>query len=53
MKNEILEELWKIKDDIDRENGHDIDQLVHRLRQKEKETKAEVVDFTEQKIAQK
>ncbi|MEK7224853.1 MAG: hypothetical protein AAB221_04135, partial [Bacteroidota bacterium] len=46
MKNEILEELWKIKDQIARECGNNIDTLADKLRAKEKDEKVPVVDFT-------
>ena len=36
MKNEILEELWKTKDQIAKEYGYDVGKLVKALRQKEK-----------------
>jgi hypothetical protein len=47
MKNEILEELWKTKDQIAQECGNDIDKLVDKLRAKEKNEKVPVVDFTD------
>jgi len=46
MKNEILEELWKSKDEIAQEYKYNIDKLVEELRKKEKDVKATVVDFT-------
>ena len=46
MKNEILEELWRIKDQVAREYEYDIDKLAKRLRDKEKEAKAPVVDLS-------
>ena len=46
MKNEILEELWKIKDQIARECGNNIDTLADKLRAKEKNEKVPVVNFT-------
>lgn len=46
MKNEILEELWKSKDEIAQEYKYNIDKLVEELRKKEKDAKAIVVDFT-------
>ncbi len=36
MKNELLEELWKIKDQVAHEYGYDIEKLVEGLRKKEK-----------------
>lgn len=46
MKNEILEELWKIKDQIGQECDYDIDKLANELRAKEKKEKAPIVDFS-------
>ena len=46
MKNEILEELWKTKDEIAKAHGYEIGKLVRALRQKEKEEKAEIVDLS-------
>ena len=45
MKNEILEELWKIKDQLAKENDYDIEKLVKRLRAKEK-AEGNVVNLT-------
>lgn len=46
MKNDILEELWIIKDQIARECRNNIDTLADKLRAKEKNEKVPVVDFT-------
>ena len=46
MKNEILEELWKVKDQVANECGYDIEKLAKKLRTKEKEGAATVVDLT-------
>ncbi|GJQ59670.1 MAG: hypothetical protein SCALA701_24710 [Candidatus Scalindua sp.] len=48
MKNEILEELWNIKDEIASECGNDVEKLANELRAKEKKEKALVVDFSTQ-----
>ncbi len=45
MKNEILEELWKVKDQLAEDCGYDIEKLVKGLRAKEK-TEGNVVDLT-------
>ena len=34
MSDEIIKELWQIKDNIAREHGYDIDALVAHLRTK-------------------
>ena len=36
MKNEILEELWKVKDQLAEDYGYDIEKLAKGLRAKEK-----------------
>ncbi len=46
MKNEILEELWKSKDEIAQKYKYSIDNLVEGLRKKEKDVKATVIDLT-------
>ena len=46
MKNEILKELWKTKDQIAKEHGYDIEKLAKELRQKEKEEANKVVDLS-------
>jgi hypothetical protein len=35
--NPILEELWKIKDDLARESGYDVDRFLENLRKWEAE----------------
>ncbi len=46
MKNPILEELWKVKDGMARECGYDLNKLADLLRQRQKESKHKVVDFS-------
>lgn len=46
MKNEILEELWKSKDEVAQEYSYNIDNLVEGLRKKENGVKVTVVDLT-------
>jgi len=46
MKNEILEELWKVKDQVAHEYGYDVEKLAKELRKKEKEVKSSVIDLT-------
>lgn len=46
MKNEILEELWKVKDQVASEHGYDIHRLVNELRKKEKKAKVSIVDLS-------
>ena len=47
MKNPIIEELWKIKDEIARECDYDLNKLADLLRQRQKEGKHKIVDFSE------
>ncbi len=46
MKNEILDELWKIKDQVAHENEYDVDKLAEKLREKEKKEKESVINLT-------
>ena len=46
MKNEILQELWKIKDQVAVECDYDIEKLAKKLRAKEKESKVSIVNLT-------
>ena len=50
MKNLILEELWKVKDEMARECGYDLNKLADLLRQRQKESKHKIVDLSEKKI---
>ena len=52
MKNPILEELWKVKDEIARECDYDLNKLADHLRQKQKEGKNKVVDFSDRKAGE-
>jgi hypothetical protein len=46
MADEIIEELWKIKDDIARECGYDVKALVARLEDKKYGKDRQVVDLS-------
>ena len=46
MKNEILQELWKINDQVAIECDYDIEKLAKKLRAKEKKSKVSIVDLT-------
>lgn len=37
MADEIIEEVWRIKDEIAREHGHDVERLAAYLRRREQE----------------
>ena len=51
MADEIIEELWKIKDGIANEHGYDIKALVAHLRAKKHKTDQQVVDLRAMKQA--
>jgi len=46
MRNEILEELWKSKDEIAAENENDIKSLIKKLKEGEERDKNRIVDFS-------
>ena len=46
MSDEIIQEIWKIKDEIAKECGYNLEQLVSRLRQKEKMASSPTVDLS-------
>lgn len=50
MADEIIEELWKIKDDIAQEYGFNLDLLVAHLRAKERSTEQNIVNLDGKKI---
>lgn len=45
MPDEIIKELWQIKDGIAREHGYDIEALVAHLHTKERPAGQQVVDL--------
>lgn len=45
MKNEVLEELWKIKDQMAEDAHYDMTKLVAYIKEQECLAKAEVVDL--------
>ena len=45
MVDEIIRELWEIKDGIAREHGYDVDALVAHLRAKQRPEAQRVVDL--------
>ena len=47
MKNEIIEDVWKAKDELARQFEYDLDRLATALRQKEQEHGFKVVDFSQ------
>ena len=49
MSDEIIEELWRIKDGIAREHGYDIEALVAYLQNKKKAEGRQIVDLSTMK----
>lgn len=49
MSDEIIEELWRIKDSIAREHEYDIEALVAYLQSKEKAEGRQIVDLSAMK----
>ena len=45
MSDEIIEELWQIKDSIAREHDYDIESLVAHLQTKQRSASQQVVDL--------
>ena len=45
MSDEIIEELWRIKDEITREHGYDVESLAAYLQSKERTERRQVVDL--------
>ena len=50
MENEVLEELWKSKDEIAESYGYDIEKLSRGLREKQKLESAEIVDLSIKRV---
>lgn len=48
-KNEILEEIWRIKDDMGKEYSYDIEKMGKALKEKQRSRKAQVVNLRQQK----
>ncbi|MCX7049406.1 MAG: hypothetical protein NTX50_28465 [Candidatus Sumerlaeota bacterium] len=49
MSDEIIRELWEIKDSIAREHGYSIDSLIAYLKAKQKIDGRKVVDLSAKK----
>jgi hypothetical protein len=49
MADEIIKELWKIKDDIAEEFGYDVKLFVSKLRAKKQEEERRAVDHWDKK----
>ena len=45
MSDEVIEELWRIKDDMGREHGYDVARLAADLQSKQREEAERVVDL--------
>ncbi|MEW6237102.1 MAG: hypothetical protein AB1656_17095 [Candidatus Omnitrophota bacterium] len=53
MPDEIMKELWKIKDDIAQEHGYDVDALIAHLRERRGADDRRVVDLSARKKSQR
>jgi ATP-dependent Zn protease len=51
MKNEILDELWKVKDELSEEYGNNIETLAKALLEKEKKDSSRTIDLSDKKKA--
>lgn len=51
MPDEIIEELWQIKDNMAREHGYDIDAFVTHLQSRKRPADLQVVDLRAMKEA--
>jgi len=51
MKHEVLEEVWRVRDKISAECGHDVHRLFKRLRALEAKHKDRLVSFAPRKTA--
>jgi hypothetical protein len=49
MQNEILEEVWRVRDQISAECGHDVDRLFKRLKALEARHKDRLVSLAPRK----
>ena len=45
MSDEVIEELWRIKDDMGREHGYDVARLATDLQRRQREGGHQVVDL--------
>lgn len=48
-KNEILEEVWRNREEFAREHNHDLDAMVAALQEMEKHPLTEIVDLRDKK----
>jgi hypothetical protein len=44
MKDEIMQELWRIKDELARQANYDVHVLCRQLRERQANSRAQVVD---------
>ena len=48
MKNEILQEVWRNRDEFTREHNYDIDAMVTTLKEMERQSLSQTVDRRDQ-----
>ena len=51
MRDEIIEELWQVKDELAREANYDVHVLCQRLRERQAHSSAQVVDRSAREMA--
>jgi hypothetical protein len=51
MKDEIIKQVWKAKDEIGQECGHDLRKLAALLRKRQQQRRHETVNLTDQRPA--
>jgi hypothetical protein len=51
MKDEIITELWRIKDELAREANYDIHALCQKLREEENVSREKIVDRSDRSAA--
>jgi len=49
MLDKIIQELWTIKDESAKDARYDLDELCRRLQQRDRETRAPVVDLSQKR----
>ena len=49
MPDEIIRELWAVKDQLAREANYGIDELCRRLKARDRETSAPVIDLSKKR----
>jgi hypothetical protein len=51
-RDEVIEEIWRIRDEYVRQHHHSLDEIVEDLRRRQSEHPSEVVDRWEQRAGE-